>query len=57
MDSFTSLASARRGELLVHSFTGVVPARCDAEAGEHEEVVLDPSVEEGAEFRGGRVTR
>ena len=26
---------------VVHSFTGVVPAACDAEAGETEEVVLD----------------
>ena len=35
------LNSASRRELLVGSFTGVVPAACDAEAGEPEEVVLD----------------
>ena len=32
---------ARGRELLVHSFTGVVPAACDAEAGEPEEALLD----------------
>jgi len=57
MNAFTSLVSASRGELLVDSFTGVVPAQCDAEAGEHEVVVLDPSVEGDAEFRGDMVTR
>jgi hypothetical protein len=30
-----------RRELLPDSFTGVVPATCDAEAGEPEEVMLD----------------
>jgi hypothetical protein len=33
--------SERRRELLTCGFTGVVPAACDAEAGEPEEVVLD----------------
>jgi hypothetical protein len=33
--------SERRREPLTGGFTGVVPAACDAEAGEPEEVVLD----------------
>jgi len=38
MDAVPSSISACRRELLVDSFTGVVPAACDAEAGE---VVFD----------------
>ena len=57
MNAFNSLVSPGRGELLVYSFTGVVPAPCDAEAGEHEEVVPDASVEGDAEFRDGSVMR
>jgi len=41
MNAFPSSISASRRELLFDSFTGVVPAACDAEAGESEEVVLD----------------
>jgi hypothetical protein len=41
MNAFPSSISASRRELLVDSFTGVVPAECDAEAGEPEEVVFD----------------
>jgi hypothetical protein len=41
MNAFPSSILASRRELLVDSFTGVVPAECDAEAGEPEAVVLD----------------
>jgi len=41
MNPFPSSISATWPELLVDSFTGVVPAACDAEAGEPKEGVLD----------------
>jgi len=41
MNAFPSSIWETRRELLVDSLTGVVPAACDAEAGEPEEVVLD----------------
>jgi hypothetical protein len=41
MKAFPSSISASRGELLVHTLTGMVPAACDAEAGEPEEVALN----------------
>jgi hypothetical protein len=41
MKAFPSSISASSRELLVHSLTGMVPAACDAEAGEPEEVALN----------------
>jgi hypothetical protein len=41
LNAFPSSITASRRELLVDSFTGVVPAACDAEAGEPEQLVLD----------------
>ena len=41
MTAFPSSIWGTRRELHVDSLTGVVPAACDAEAGEPEEVVLD----------------
>lgn len=41
MNAFPSSFSESRRELLIGSFIGVVPAACDAEAGEPEEVLLD----------------
>ena len=41
MNAFPSSIWGARRELLVDSLTGVVPATCDAEAGEPEEAVPD----------------
>ena len=41
MNAFPSSFSESRRELFTSSFTGVVPAACDAEAGEPVEVVHD----------------
>ena len=40
MNAFFSSFTESRSELLTGSFTGVVPAVCDAESGESEEVLL-----------------
>jgi len=62
----TQLLSARFGRMVapnsrssggvVHSFTGVVPAACDAEAGEPEEVVLDGTASQHAALRSATCT-
>ncbi len=40
MNAFPPSISPSLGDLLVYSFTGIVPTACDAEAGAPEEVVL-----------------
>ena len=50
MNAPISLVSASRRVLPADSFTGVVPAPCDAEAGEHEVVVLDRAASPHAAF-------